>query len=92
MVFALTAVVLAVAGPIGFIGLVAPHVARLCVGPGHRLGAPAAALIGAGLLLGSDLAVRLVVPLAEPPVGLATSLIGGPFFLWLLLSRMRPCA
>lgn len=79
----------AVAGPIGFIGLVAPHIARLCVGPSHRLVAPAAALIGAALLLAADLAVRLVVPPAEPPVGLATSLIGGPFFLWLLLARMR---
>jgi iron complex transport system permease protein len=79
----------AVAGPIGFVGLVAPHIARLCVGPGHRLLAPAAALLGAALLLGADLAVRLVVPPAEPPVGLATSLIGGPFFLWLLLTRLR---
>lgn len=79
----------AVAGPIGFIGLVAPHIARLCVGPSHRLVAPAAALLGAALLLGADLAVRLVVPPAEPPVGLATSLIGGPFFLWLLLTRMK---
>ncbi len=79
----------AVAGPIGFVGLVAPHIARLCVGPSHRLVAPAAALIGAALLLGADLAVRLVAPPAEPPVGLATSLIGGPFFLWLLLTRLR---
>jgi iron complex transport system permease protein len=79
----------AVAGPIGFVGLVAPHIARLCVGPAHRLVAPAAGLIGAGLLLAADLVVRLAVPPAEPPVGLATSLIGGPFFLWLLLSRMR---
>ncbi|HRO10201.1 iron ABC transporter permease [Amaricoccus sp.] len=79
----------AVAGPIGFIGLVAPHIARLCVGPSHRLVAPAAALIGAGLLLAADLGVRMIVPPAEPPVGLATSLIGGPFFLWLLLARMR---
>jgi iron complex transport system permease protein len=79
----------AVAGPIGFVGLVAPHIARLCVGPSHRLVAPAAALIGAGLLLAADLGVRLVVPPAEPPVGLATALIGGPFFLWLLLARMR---
>lgn len=79
----------AVAGPIGFVGLVAPHIARLCVGPAHRLVAPASALIGAGLLLAADLGVRLVVPPAEPPVGLATSLIGGPFFLWLLLTRMR---
>jgi iron complex transport system permease protein len=79
----------AVAGPIGFVGLVAPHIARLCVGPSHRLLAPAAALIGAALLLAADLGVRLLVPPAEPPVGLATSLIGGPFFLWLLLARMR---
>jgi len=82
----------AVAGPIGFIGLVAPHIARLCVGPAHRLVVPAAALAGATLLLAADLGVRLVVPPAEPPVGLATSLIGGPFFLWLLLTRMRPDA
>lgn len=79
----------AVAGPIGFIGLVAPHLARLCVGPGHRLVAPVAALIGAALVLAADLAVRTVVPPAEPPIGLATSLIGGPFFLWLLLRHLN---
>lgn len=79
----------AVAGPIGFVGLVAPHIARLCVGPGHRLMVPVAALAGAALLLAADLFVRLIAPPAEPPVGLATSLIGGPFFLWLLMSRMR---
>lgn len=78
----------AVAGPIGFVGLVAPHLARLIVGPAHRLALPAAALLGAGLLLAADLGVRLAVPPAEPPIGLATSLIGGPFFLWLLLARM----
>lgn len=78
----------AAAGPIGFIGLVAPHLARLLVGPGHRAVAPAAALLGAALLLAADLGVRLALPPAEPPVGLATSLIGGPFFLWLLLTRL----
>ena len=78
----------AVAGPIGFVGLVAPHIARLCVGPGHRLVAPASALIGAALLLAADLGVPHR-PARRAPVGLATSLIGGPFFLWLLLSRMR---
>lgn len=77
----------AAAGPIGFIGLVAPHLARLMVGPAHRLMLPLAGLIGAGLILAADLAVRLAVPPAEPPIGLATSLIGGPFFLWLLLRR-----
>lgn len=79
----------AVAGPIGFIGLVAPHLARLCVGPSHRVSAPAAALLGAALVLAADLAVRLSIPPAEPPIGLATSLIGGPFFLWLLLRHLR---
>ncbi|WP_227421905.1 FecCD family ABC transporter permease [Pacificispira spongiicola] len=79
----------AAAGPIGFIGLVAPHMARLIVGPEHRLVLPASALIGTTLLLFSDLLVRTAVPPAEPPIGLATSLIGGPFFLWLLLARMR---
>ncbi|MEO0624784.1 MAG: iron ABC transporter permease [Pseudomonadota bacterium] len=79
----------AAAGPIGFIGLVAPHLARLLVGPNHRLLLPTAALMGMTLVLAADLAVRLVVPPAEPPIGLATSLIGGPFFLWLLLHNLR---
>ncbi|MEM9725159.1 MAG: iron ABC transporter permease [Pseudomonadota bacterium] len=75
----------AVAGPIGFIGLVAPHMARLLVGPNHVYALPASALMGAALILAADLAVRTIVPPAEPPIGLATSLIGGPFFLYLLI-------
>lgn len=81
--------VTAAAGPIGFIGLVAPHMARLIVGPAHRHVLPAAALIGGALILGADLGVRLAVPPSEPPIGLATSMIGGPFFLWLLMRRMN---
>jgi iron complex transport system permease protein len=81
--------VTAAAGPIGFIGLVAPHMARLIVGPAHRWLLPASAALGAALVLLADLTVRLIVPPAEPPIGIATSLIGGPFFLWLLLTRMR---
>ncbi|WP_198670498.1 iron ABC transporter permease [Oceanicella sp. SM1341] len=77
----------AAAGPIGFIGLVAPHLARLMCGPGHRAVLPVSALMGTALLLLADLATRLAVPPAEPPIGLATSLIGGPFFLWLLLRK-----
>lgn len=73
------------AGPIGFIGLVAPHLARLIFGPRHALLLPTAILMGIALVLAADLAVRLVAPPAEPPLGLATSLLGGPFFLWLLL-------
>lgn len=75
----------AAAGPIGFIGLVAPHIARLTLGPGHAFILPGAALIGACLTLAADLAVRLAVPPAEPPIGLATAIIGGPFFLWLVI-------
>ncbi|MEM9013330.1 MAG: iron ABC transporter permease [Pseudomonadota bacterium] len=77
--------VTAAAGPIGFIGLVAPHLARLALGPRHAILLPASLLVGIALVLAADLAVRLAVPPAEPPIGLATSLIGGPFFLWLLL-------
>ncbi|KKZ12785.1 MAG: hypothetical protein TE42_02935 [Candidatus Synechococcus spongiarum SP3] len=73
------------AGPIGFIGLVAPHLARLIFGPRHAVLLPTAILMGIFLVLAADLAVRFVAPPAEPPLGLATSLIGGPFFLWLLL-------
>lgn len=79
----------AAAGPIGFIGLVAPHMARMIVGAGHKWVLPAAALIGTALILLADLGVRMAIPPAEPPIGLATSLIGGPFFLWLLLRRTR---
>lgn len=75
------------AGPIGFIGLVAPHIARLVFGPANRVLLPASALIGTILVLTADLGVRLAVPPAEPPIGLATSLIGGPFFLWLLMRQ-----
>ncbi|MAS42019.1 MAG: hypothetical protein CML46_03185 [Rhodobacteraceae bacterium] len=81
--------VTAAAGPIGFVGLVGPHLARLLVGPGHARLLPASALCGVALVLAADLAVRTAVPPAEPPIGLATSLIGGPFFLWLLLRRLR---
>lgn len=58
---------------------VAPHIARLGVGDGHRFLSPASAVVGAALLLAADLMVRKIVPPAEPSVGLAASLIGGPF-------------
>lgn len=89
----LTAIVVgtitAAAGPIGFIGLIAPHMARMVMGPGHKWMMPAAALIGTVLILAADLGVRMAIPPTEPPIGLATSLIGGPFFLYLLLTRMK---
>ncbi len=78
---------MAVAGSIGFIGLVAPHLVRPFVGydPG-RLLVPAA-LAGAALLLAADIAVRLIPSPNEINVGVLTSLIGAPFFIWLILRR-----
>ncbi|MCL4125417.1 UNVERIFIED_CONTAM: hypothetical protein GTU68_061239 [Idotea baltica] len=78
-----------IAGPIGFIGLVSPHIARMIIGSAHHLLLPASALLGGVLLLCADLIVRNVIPPQELPIGLATSLIGGPFFLFLLLREKR---
>jgi iron complex transport system permease protein len=80
-----TAAAVAVSGLIGFVGLVAPHVVRLAVGPNARLVLPLAAIFGAVLMVGADLAARL---LGEIPVGVVTAVIGAPFFL-LLLRRTR---
>jgi len=76
-----TAAAVAVSGLIGFVGLVAPHVVRLLVGPNARLVLPLAALLGASLMVGADLVARL---LGEIPVGVVTAVIGAPFFLALL--------
>ena len=76
-----TAAAVAVSGLIGFVGLVAPHVVRLAVGPNARLVLPLAALFGAILMIAADLAARL---LGEIPVGVVTAVIGAPFFLALL--------
>ena len=78
----------ALCGPIGFVGLMAPHMARMLVGPAHRFLLPASALFGGAFLALADAVSRTVVAPAELPAGVITSLCGGPFFLWLLL-RMR---
>ena len=75
----------AVTGLISFVGLVVPHLLRLMLGPDHRHLLPGSALFGASLLLGADLIARTVVAPAEMPIGILTTLIGAPFFLWLLL-------
>ena len=77
----------AVSGIIGFVGLVVPHLIRLTIGPDHRLLIPASALLGAILLLLADSFARTIISPAEMPVGILTSLIGGPFFLWLLIKQ-----
>jgi len=75
----------AVTGGIGFVGLVVPHVVRMVLGAHHRYLLPASMVAGALLLTLADLASRLVVSPAELPIGLVTSLVGGPFFFWLLM-------
>lgn len=80
--------VVSVTGIIGFIGLVAPHLVRLAIGPDQRLVMPASALVGAILVLLSDLLARTIAAPTEVPVGIITALLGVPFFLALLF-RMR---
>ncbi|TVP56787.1 MAG: iron ABC transporter permease [Halomonadaceae bacterium] len=77
----------AVAGIIGFVGLVVPHLMRLWLGPDHRRLLPACALCGASLLILADLLSRTIAAPAEIPIGIITALIGSPFFLWLLLTQ-----
>lgn len=78
-----------VSGVIGFIGLVVPHLIRMTIGADHRWLIPCSTLAGACLLLVADTLARTLVQPAEMPVGLLTSLIGGPYFLWLILRGRR---
>jgi iron complex transport system permease protein len=80
-----TAAAVSLAGPIGFIGIVVPHLVRLMVGVDHRIVLPASALFGAAFLVGCDLIARTVLAPIEVPVGVVTAMLGGPFFLWLLV-------
>lgn len=84
--------IIAVAGPIGFVGLVVPHAVRAIVGPDHRALLPASIFAGAAFVVACDTIARLVLAPAQLPVGVVTALLGGPFFLWLLVhekSRAR---
>lgn len=86
----LTATAVSVAGLIGFVGLVIPHMVRLTLGPDQRWLLPGAALTGASGLVLADLLARTVMVPAELPVGVVTALVGGPFFLFLLVRRKKP--
>ncbi len=77
--------VVAVCGPIGFVGLMAPHISRILTGANHRRLAPASALFGGAFLALCDTLARTIIAPAEIPVGIITAVLGGPFFLWLLL-------
>ncbi|WP_373531694.1 FecCD family ABC transporter permease [Vampirovibrio sp.] len=82
--------IVAVCGPIGFVGLMAPHIGRLMVGNDHRYLMIVSALLGGSLLTLCDTLSRTVIAPAEIPVGVVTSLLGCPFFVWLLLRQKRP--
>ncbi|WP_298482087.1 iron ABC transporter permease [uncultured Chloroflexus sp.] len=84
-----TGATVALVGPIGFIGLIVPHMVRLAIGPDHRWLIPACALGGAMLLVLADLLARTLAAPAEIPVGLFTAFAGGPFFLVLILRTRR---
>jgi len=85
----LTGVMVAVSGAIGFVGLVVPHIARMLVGTDHRRVLPVAVLFGAIFLIWVDVGARMIIAPSELPVGVITSLLGGPFFIWLLATTRR---
>ncbi len=82
-----TAAIVSITGPIGFVGLIVPHAARALYGADHRLLIPASALIGAIFLALADTLARTLMAPTELPVGVITALCGGPFFLWLYRSQ-----
>ena len=82
-----TGAAVSVGGPVGFIGIIVPHLVRLLVGADHRIVLPASALFGAAFLIACDALARTVMSPLELPVGVITALIGGPFFLWLLVRQ-----
>jgi iron complex transport system permease protein len=84
-----TGAAVSLSGPIGFIGIVVPHLVRLIVGADHRLVLPGSALFGGAFLITCDLIARTAFAPIELPVGIITAFIGGPFFLWLLFRRAR---
>jgi iron complex transport system permease protein len=88
-VVALTAGSVALAGPLGFVGLVIPHVVRLFMGSDYRWIVPYSAVLGAGYLLAVDVAARMLFRPAEISTGIVTALIGAPIFIYLIRQRAR---
>jgi iron complex transport system permease protein len=79
--------VVAYCGPIGFVGMMVPHICRLIVGPNHRILLPASLLFGGLFLVACDTFARSIIPPAEIPTGVITALLGGPFFIALLMNK-----
>lgn len=85
----LTGAVTALTGPIAFVGLIVPHALRMWVGADHRILVPCSFLLGAAFVALCDVVSRTILAPVEIPVGVITSLLGGPFFIWMLSSRRR---
>ena len=83
----LVGALVAVCGPIGFIGLIVPHICRSLFSWKHTITAPATVLCGGTLLVISDTVARTIIAPTEIPVGVITALLGAPFFLWILFHR-----
>jgi iron complex transport system permease protein len=86
----LVGIVVSFSGPIGFIGLITPHLVRVVVGPSHRWLIPLTVLAGGAGLMWCDTISRVIIAPAEIPVGVVTSLLGGPFFIYILLRKKTP--
>lgn len=85
----LVGIIVAFAGPIGFIGLIIPHLIRLIVGADHRKLLITAPIFGGTFLIWCDTFSRTIISPAELPVGIITAMLGGPFFIWLLIRQKR---
>ncbi len=84
--------IVALCGPIGFVGMMVPHICRLFVGADHRWLIPTTLLFGGSFLIVCDTIARLIIAPADIPVGVITTLLGGPFFLWLLIKSRAKLA
>ncbi len=85
----ITGTVVAISGPIGFVGLIVPHIVRLLIGPDLRLLIPGSMFFGASFLVLCDTVGRTLIAPAEIPVGVITAMLGGPFFVWLLKRQQK---
>ena len=85
----MAAAAVSVSGIIGFVGLITPHILRIIVGPNHKILYPTSAIAGGVVLLMSDTIARTILSPREIPVGIITSIIGVPFFLYLLIRSKK---
>ncbi|MEX2272726.1 MAG: iron ABC transporter permease [Vicinamibacterales bacterium] len=83
----ITGAAVSVGGPIGFVGIIVPHLVRLVTGADHRIVLPTAACAGGAFLVACDVIARTIIAPVELPVGVVTATIGGPFFLWMLTRK-----